>query len=638
MENIQQRATFGDYFRLLLKYSAPQKYRVTLLGVLVLTTIGFKLVNPQLIRVFLDSAEQGSPLSRLLGAAALFIAATLVEQACLLGATYVSEDVGWRATNWLRADLARHCLGLDLSFHKTHPPGELIERVDGDVNELAQFFSEMVIRIFGNVLLFIGVVVVIWLEGWQIGLTLTVVAVISTIILEILRRISTRRWEAVRETDADLFGFIEERLNGLEDVRANGAQHYVMDRLYRYLQVRWQKVHRAIWVGMWVIPFPIWVFGIAFSAAHLVGGRLFVENEITIGSLYLIFYYINLAESPLWDIIHQFERLQRAGAGINRITRLLKVESTMPEGQGITLAEGPLAVQFDNVTFHYNDAPSIGAPTIDDAMAHEEESPQEIVLNDLSFTLAPGKVLGVLGRTGSGKSTLTKLIYRFYDPVEGVIRLGQPSDAQLDADSVDMDLVWQGLHEAHPADLRGHIGMVTQEVQLFQASVRNNLTFFDDTIDDDPILAILDDVGLTPWLESLPDGLDTKLGDQSAASLSAGEAQLLAFSRVFLVNPGLVILDEASSRLDPVTEQHIEQALDKLFVNRTGIIVAHRLATVQRADYILILEKGQVQEYGERKTLLADPNSRFSQLLHTGSVAGRATGNITRSITGSVIA
>ena len=159
--------------------------------------------------------------------------------------------------------------------------------------------------------------------------------------------------------------------------------------------------------------------------------------------------------------------------------------------------------------------------------------------------------------------------------------------------------------------------MVTQEVQLFHASVRDNLTLFDDEIRDAQILAVLDEVGLGEWLAALPQGLDTQLsGDDS--SLSAGEAQLLAFTRVFLADPGLVILDEASSRLDPATEQRIERALDRLLAGRTGIIIAHRLATVQRADEIMILDKGRIHEHGPRASLAADPTSRFAQLLQTG--------------------
>ena len=239
-----------------------------------------------------------------------------------------------------------------------------------------------------------------------------------------------------------------------------------------------------------------------------------------------------------------------------------------------------LALTFSGVTFSYDG--------------------KEPVLHELSFHLEPGKVLGLLGRTGSGKTTLARLIFRLYDPGIGKISLN------------DMDL-----RELKLYGLRRNIAIVTQDVQLFRASVRDNLTFFDRGIPDERILAALDELELTDWYNGLPKGLDTQLAGDGQ-SLSAGEAQLLAFTRVFLRDPGLVILDEASSRLDPATERHLERAVDRLLRNRTAIIIAHRLGTVHRADEIMILDRGKVIEHGERQRLAADPASQFYHLLQTG--------------------
>ena len=195
---------------------------------------------------------------------------------------------------------------------------------------------------------------------------------------------------------------------------------------------------------------------------------------------------------------------------------------------------------------------------------------------------------------------MARLIFRLYDPQSGCIEING-----------------EDVRNAHLETLRRNIAIVTQDVQLFRASVRDNLTFFDRSISDEQILATLEELELADWYRSLPQGLDTEL-DTGSRSLSAGEAQLLAFTRVFLRNPGLVILDEASSRLDPATEQRLERAVDKLLQNRTAIIIAHRLGTVHRADEIMILDAGRVSEYGDRKQLAADPDSRFYQLLQTG--------------------
>ncbi len=259
---------------------------------------------------------------------------------------------------------------------------------------------------------------------------------------------------------------------------------------------------------------------------------------------------------------------------------MFSTERKIVDGDGGDLPTGPLRVEFEHVNFSY-----------------EKDSP---TLRDITFTLGKGEVLGLLGKTGSGKSTIARMLFRFYDPDDGVIRLeGRP------------------IRECGVHNLRSHVGMVTQDVQLFNATVRDNLTFFDSDVDDQVILSAIGALGLTNWLERLTDGLDTRIGT-SDVGLSAGEAQLLAFTRVFMNRPGLLILDEASSRLDPATEQMMEVAMDELLQDQTAIIIAHRLDTVRRADRIVILDQGQVIEAGPRLALQDDPHSKYSELLRVG--------------------
>ena len=584
----------NPYWNLLANYLKPQKRSVLWLALLLVLSIGLQLANPQIVKYFIDVASEPvangtaafhQGLNKLLGAAALFMSIAVVRQAITLTAVYVGENVAWTATNALRADLALHCLRLDMAFHKQHKPGELIERVDGDVNKLANFFSQLFIQLTSNVLLIIGVIVLLWLVDWRVGLSITAVSILGVLTLNYLRTLTVPRWEALRQTEATLFGFLEEWLTGAETIRTTGAEPYILQKMLRLGRERWLKMRHAIRVNLYVWNLPLGVFTLAYIAAHIFGTTLFRDGALTIGGIYLIFYYIDVIKEPLWRINRQIEDLQRAAASINRIMALQAEQPTMHDGPGVQIASGPLGVAFDHVSFFYAD------------------DPETVILQDVDFHLAPGTVLGLLGRTGSGKSTLTKLLFRFYDPTDGAILLGS-GESLFD------------LRQATLAELRRHIGLVTQEVQLFHATVRDNLTLFDANISDGQILAILDDLGLTTWLDKLPSGLDSLL--QGDASLSAGEAQLLAFVRVFLADPGLVIMDEASSRLDPVTEQKIEQAIDKLLTNRTAIIVAHRLATVQRADEIMILGNGRVIEHAPRTQLAADPNSQFAQLLVTG--------------------
>lgn len=581
-----------QYWTLLIDYLKPQALRVVLLCTLLFTSIGLALINPQIVRHYLDAVEKGNALNSLMGAAGLFMGIAVLNQIVNIAVTYIGENLAWTATNNLRADLALHCLKLDMSFHKQYKPGELIERVDGDVNQLANFFSQLVIRLGGNLLLVLGVLILLGMQDWRLGVAIMLVAVLGVVILRRLNKITVPRWQLVREVEARLFGFLEEWLNGTEEIRSSGAESYIMVRLYQALRQRYQKMLSAMRIQVLVADLPLGVFALAYSVAHIFGYTLFRDGILSIGGVYLIFYYLRILEEPLWDILHQVEDLQRATASINRISELRQVQPTIHDGRGVDFPLGPFSVIFEHVTFHY------------------EDDQETNVLEDISLDLKPGTKLGLLGRTGSGKSTLTKLIFRFYDPSSGSIRLGGKFSG--DGQSATFDI-----REARQADLRQKIGMVTQDVQLFHATLRQNLTLFNDSIPDKRIIQALEEIGLGNWLAGLPEGLDTHL-DSTRSGLSAGEAQLLAFTRVFLTNPGLVILDEASSRLDPATEQLIERAVGKLLHNRTAIIIAHRLGTVQRADEILILDNGAIAEYGPRVDLVEDPDSLFSRLLQTG--------------------
>ena len=539
-----------------------------------------QLVNPQILRYFIDEALAGSSLGTLAAAAAVFTAIALVQQVVNVLATYTSGKVGWNATNALRADLAQHCFSLDMSFHNRHTPGEMIERIDGDANALGGFFSTFVIHIVGNLILLVGILTLLFREDWRAGLALTAFAVLTLLILSRLRNVTVTHWKASREASADTFGFIEERLSGREDIRSSAAVPYVVRRFYEFMRNWFRKELKAGFMTSAILNTTWFMFAVGRVVALGVGAYLFLNDFVTIGTVYLIFHYTNLLNRPIEVFTSQIDSLQKATASIVRIRELLETEKTVVDGRGAALPTGALSVEFEKVSFSYNES--------------------EPVLRDVSFELPPGKVLGLLGRTGAGKTTTARLLFRLYDPNDGRVLVGGE-------DTRDTTI----------HDLRERIAMVTQDVRLFQGSARDNLTFFDRNVPDERLLDIVHDLGLSEWFERLPDGLDTEL-QSDGGGLSAGEAQLLAFARVFLKDPGVVILDEASSRLDRDTEQLIERALDKLLADRSAIVIAHHLATIERCDEIMVLEDGRIVEHGDRIRLAGDPTSRFYGLLRTG--------------------
>lgn len=569
---------YGD---LLVTYLRPQWVKAAWLLTLLLGNIGLQLLNPQIVRHFIDVAmgTDTGAANTLLLTALLFVGVGLAQQLVSAFTTYFSADVGWAATNMLRADLAKHVLRLDMTFHNGTVPGQLIERIDGDVTLLSTFFSEFVIKVLGSLILLVGVLGLLWLEDWRVSLALMIFALGALLLLNQIRNIAIPALSDERQATANLFGFVEERLAGIEDIRANGGGAYSMRRFFEVSRDLLQKAWRASVMRTLIWMITMFMFTLGVTVSLTVGAFLFTQRSISLGTVYLFFQYSLLLRSPIEQISRQLQELQKAAAGIGRVQQLREVKSTIRDGQAAELPGGALSVLFQDVSFGYNSA--------------------DMVLKNINFRLQPGQVLGVLGRTGSGKSTLTRLLFRLYDPTTGEIRLGG-------VPTQDVAL----------SDLRGRIGMVTQEVQLFHATVRDNLTFFDSSVADERILAVLQDLGLQSWFAGLTDGLDTWL-QAGAGGLSAGEAQLLACGRVFLKEPGLVILDEPSSRLDPATESLIERAVDKLLHQRTGLIIAHRLATVQRADLIMVVEAGHIVELGPREVLANDPGSHFYHLLQT---------------------
>ena len=579
------RVPFRRYVALLWKYVSPQKALAAVVAVALLGNIGLQLLSPQILRYFIDEALAGSQVGRLIWVAVLFTVIAVVQQAVNVVAVYTSGRVGWTATNALRGDLARHCMKLDMSFHNRHTPGEMIERIDGDAEELGSFFSTFVVQILGSTILLAGILVLLFREEWRAGLALTAFSLVVLFVLYSLRNLTVDRFRAVREASAQTFGFIEERLAGREDIRTSAARPYVMLGFHRRIR-DWFRKNLVASVMISLVLNTAWFsFAVGTAVALGVGSWLFLNDLVTIGTVYLIVHYTRMLLDPIERFTQQINNLQRATASLIRILDLLETRRRVNDGPGVRFPEGALPVRFDGVSFSYS---------------HGEE-----VLHDVSFELAPGRALGLVGRTGSGKTTITRLLFRLYDPDQGRVLLGG-----------------QDVRDARAAELRGQIGVVTQDVRLFEGTVRDNLTLLDPDIPDERLLEVVEELGLGGWYAGLPDGLDTVVRS-GGTRMSAGEAQLLAFARVFLRDPHVVVLDEASSRIDPGTGRLIERAVDRLVEGRTVIVIAHRLSTLDRCDEVMVLEQGRIVEHDERERLAGDPASRFHQMLATD--AGEVT-------------
>jgi ATP-binding cassette subfamily B protein len=555
---------------LLLRYAAPYRVRLLVLGGLLLVSATLQVVTPLLIMEYIDDAYGTTTVKVLSLIAVTYIILAILQQATLIAATALEQGAAWSMTNEMRTDLTAYCLDLDYAFHREHSPGELIERIDGDVFALSNFLSSAFLILLTNSIVITGIIVATFVISWQIGAILAAYGLVAIVVLTRLRNFALAPYDRVRETSASLFGFLEERLRGIEDIRSAGAEQVVIDQMtdHGLELMRRQRSARVREVLLFVITHGLYLIG--YGSALAVAAFLYYRHEVTLGTTYLVVSYANAIYLPLNTIRTQAQDLQLARASLARIVSLFNTKRSVVDGRGVSVPDGPVAVEFEDVSFAYEEA---------------------AVLRGVSFSLAPGHILGVVGRTGSGKTTIGRLAARMYDPSAGRVRLG----------GVD-------LHDTTSAQLRERIGIVPQEVQLFPGSVRDNLTLYDKQVPDTAVLDAIERFALADWLASLPDGLDTML-DGADDGMSAGQSQLLAACRVFLHDPGLVILDEISSRLDSATEARIDAALSELVRNRTAIVIAHRRRTIERADDVLVIDDGRVLEYGPRSVLDIDPTA-----------------------------
>jgi len=588
------------HWRLLARYLRPQTLRMVVLACTLSGAIAAQLFAPLITGHFIDRATAGATLDELLALALLVIGLAAARQGLAVAETYAAEHVSWEATNALRADLLAHLLKLDAGFHAAHTTGELIERTDGDVATLARFFSHLIVSVVGNGVLVLAVLGLLTILDWRIGLGLGAFVALALLAMLRIRAAATPAWAAERAATASFYGFLGDYLAGAEDVRANGAVPFVLHRCAVEMR-RWlAATRRAQMMGYALVSSSQGLFALGTLAAFAVSALLFESGALTLGTVYLIVRYTEMLRQPLEQIRNEIQDLQQADASIGRIEALFAITPRIRDGAVESLPAGPLEVAFEHVNFSY------AAEAIDlrlEAHSDKERAARSdssalsaASLTDVSFAIHPGRVLGIVGRTGSGKTTLTRLLLRFYDPSKGVVRLG----------GVD-------IRTLRLAVVRQRIGLVTQDVQLFDASLRDNLALFD-AVPDERLHTALDTLGMGGWVRRLPHGLDTRLG-AGGIGLSAGQSQLLACARIFLRDPDVVVLDEASARLDPATERLLHTALERLLAGRTGIIIAHRLDTVALADDILVLADGRVREYGPRHALAADDGSYFAGLL-----------------------
>ena len=620
---------------LLLDALRPYPGRVATLGALVLGSTAIQVGVPLGIREVVDRATLGDVAGAWTVALGV-VGAGLLAQAGGLAEAWVSTDLGQLTTNDVRARLVRAVLGFDGEFHAANPPGALVERVDGDTAQLTALFSRVVVESIQAVLVLLGTLAMAWTIAPGVAVGLAVTIAVTGVALQAVVAAGHAHRIARSAAGAALFGAVEERLAGIEDVRASGtvalAAWQVEAAARAWLQRSFSAMAWNAGSGATVGLASGALTAVAFAGAGLAATR----GEASVGDVVALLAYVEVVRRPVEQLARQARELGNAVAGAARVSELLSLDPRIPpfrpqrrRGRGLTPfsrgnGEGD-SVTLANAEEHWEDAPRAsnqvtkassrrhavlpgGALAIDlEGAGVTYPGAERAALADVSVAIPAGAFVGVVGRTGSGKTSFGRLVVRAIATSRGQVRLG----------GVDLGSVPE-------AELRARVAIVAQEPSLFHATVRENVTLFDDAVPDATVQAALVRVGLGDWLAAQPDGLRTRLApsggqgprppawdatrERQAAStqtltapggLSAGEAQLLGLARVFVRDAGLVVLDEPAARVDPVTERRLVAALRELAQGRTVIVVAHRGSTLVDASHLLEVDDGRVVRFGK---------------------------------------
>ncbi|HUG80314.1 MAG TPA: ABC transporter ATP-binding protein [Bryobacterales bacterium] len=585
----------------LVTYLSPYRPAVALSILLLIVHSLLGVAGPYLTKVAVDryllAEAASSPLDAWLPPdpragldflAFLYIATLLIGFAARYFQTYVMHYTGQRVMRDLRLEIFDHLQTMETRFFDRNQVGRLVTRVTSDVDALNEMFTSGVVAVFGDVLTLVAVFLAMLYLSPELTLAVVVLTPLVLVVVFVFRKYARAAYRSVRQAVATTNTFLQEHISGMKVVQLFAHERESLKE-FDEISAAHRDAHRqAIRAHACFYPVIEWLGVLGSGILLFYGGYLVSEGALTVGVVVAFLQYGTRVFRPIQDLSEKYNILQSAMASCERIFGLLDTKPQQEEagepavlsadaverppsaarGVGADASAGgsPLRVEFRNVWFAYQ---------------HEEW-----VLRDVSFTIEPGETLAVVGRTGSGKTTLINLLLRFYQLRKGDILVAGKSVREWPAD-----------------ELRRQFGVVLQEPYLFSGSIEDNIRMHDRTISSEAVREVAKEVNLAPFIESLPDGYQTKLNEQGS-SLSWGQRQLVSFARALAHRPRLLILDEATSSVDTQTEIQIRDAVPRLMKGHTSIVIAHRLSTIKHADRILVMHKGEIRELGTHDELL----------------------------------
>jgi ATP-binding cassette subfamily B multidrug efflux pump len=526
-----------------------------------------QLLGPYLVKVAIDRYILARDLAGLNHVAALYLASVILGFLCQFAQSYTTQYVGQRVMHDIRRQLFGHLLGHDLAFFDRNPVGRLMTRVINDVENLNELFSSGVVAFLGDALMIIGIAGVMFLLDWRLGIVGLCLLPLMILATNVYRRRARENYRESRKILARLNGYLNENISGMATVQAFGQERRTYHR-FREINTRnrdalLKSVHYN------AIFFPLVEVCSAVTVGLILwqGGRLILDQVLLPGVVIAFIQYVHRMFQPIRDLAEKYNIFQAARASSERIFRLLDEPPTIltpAEPRRPPARQG--TIEFEDVWLSY--------------------VPGEPVLRGISFRVAPGEKIALVGPTGHGKTSIVSALCRFYEVERGRILV----------DGLD-------IREWDKAALRRHIGLVLQDVFLFSGTIGDNVSLGHPGITPEQIEEAARRVHASRFIERLPGAYHAEVQERGA-TLSQGERQLLSFARALAFDPRILVLDEATSSVDTETEMLIQEALQILLRGRTAVIVAHRLSTIQFADRILVIHKGQIREEGTHAELL----------------------------------
>ena len=568
-DEILGKAYDSRLMRRFVQYLIPYWPLVFLSLFLIFLRIGTELAGPLLLKGAVDGPISTGDFEGLVPyVGAFFIAVTAMSLFTYLE-TWITNHVGQKVIRDLRMKLFAQLQRVPVSFYDQNPVGRLVVRTTNDIENLNELFTSGMIALLSDVFLILGILVLLFLLDWQLALITLVTAPIIGFLVWLFRRFARDQYREMRKKIARLNSYLNESIQGMRTILMFHKQDYCQEQFrirnaeYRDTSIATVRIYSIFFPGVEVLS--------SVTAALLLwyGGYAILSGTLTFGSFLAFWFCAQKFFQPVRDLSEKYNILQSAMASSERIFKILDtpaapgLELSKSGEKGLPTISGEIT--FENVSFRYN-----------------EKTP---VLENISFTIKPGERVAIVGYTGAGKTTLLNLLLRFYEISEGRILI----------DGKD-------LKEFDPRSLRTQTGLVLQDVFLFAGTIAENITL-GTSLPKERIQQAIHTVGADHFVNSLPKGLDTLLSERGT-SLSVGERQLISFARALAFDPRILLLDEATSSVDRETEKLIQNGLEHLLENRTSLVVAHRLSTIQNMDRILVLHHGRIEEMGTHEELV----------------------------------